>query len=73
MTKKEKEEQLDNLSDCVQIEATIECEECRDSECDYDEVETAQKAFADGWRYVNGRALCRKCVRKLNAKNKKLK
>lgn len=66
MTKKEKEEHLDHLSDCVQIEAQIDCEGvgCRNFECDYDEIETAQKAFAEGWRYIDGRALCPKCVKK---------
>jgi hypothetical protein len=64
MTKKEREVHVDNLTDCVMVEANIECEECSKYEYDYDEVELAKKVFSLGWRYINGRALCRKCAKK---------
>jgi hypothetical protein len=63
MTKMEKDVHIDNLTDCVQVEASIECEECRKVEMDYDEETLAKEVFSLGWRYINGRALCRKCAK----------
>ena len=69
-----KEEQINELTDYVMVEAIIECTNyntCKSVEGDYDDSSLAENVYAKGWRVINGDVLCQKCVRKLNAKKKK--
>lgn len=60
-----KKEQLDFLSECILVELSAECENCRKLEgavfCDEDDF--AKDLYDKGWRIVKGQCLCQKCVK----------
>lgn len=64
----EKQDQIDALTECVMSEVTIECERCSTvrGALYEDEVSFAEIMYKKGWRFLDDKALCPKCSKKIN-------
>ena len=78
MTKNEKSEQLERLSEYIEVASNIICELCLKENIIHgiDSLDSPEEIFfEEGYRYIGDLCLCEKCVRKYKkaVKNKKSK